>query len=124
MHVNKILTSLLWIMLPATASWTAAQTAIDDQSVMFQNFDTLVAAPGAALPAGWRVSKNDTQVRTVDSYAAASTTMTASGHVASAGDVAINSAAANGIWNLGDSAANSSDRAVGFLSSGVATRSA
>lgn len=85
---------------------------------MRENFDSLGSAAAAILPAGWRVDKH-AHSRTVVSYAAAtnSTEMLAGNNIPSSG-------AANGIYNFGaGDKTSASDRSVGGLSSGDASKS-
>jgi uncharacterized repeat protein (TIGR01451 family)/CSLREA domain-containing protein len=82
-----------------------------------QNFDGLATSPTATLPTDFKVDKNTT-VRTLGTYAAATT---ATENVDGA-NVASN--ATNGIYNFGSGTTDTgSDRALGFLSSGTATKS-
>jgi hypothetical protein len=71
----------------------------------------------ATLPTNWRVDKQ-TNVRTVGAYAAAGTATERLG----GNNMAMN--AANGIYNFGaGDASSATDRAIGWISSGDATRS-
>ncbi|MBR1836399.1 MAG: hypothetical protein IJ783_03850 [Kiritimatiellae bacterium] len=76
-----------------------------------QDFDSIGAAASATLPADWKVS-NSATARTVGSYAAAGDATTRSG---------TGTDTANGIYNFGD-ASDTTDRSVGFLASGSATK--
>ncbi|HSN74896.1 MAG TPA: hypothetical protein VL334_07370 [Anaerolineae bacterium] len=82
-----------------------------------EGFDDLGTAAIATLPAHWRVDKS-TSVRTVGVYADAGTaTERLAGN-------SMGTTAANGVYNYGaGEAATASDRAVGWLSSGTATKS-
>ncbi|HQK57240.1 MAG TPA: hypothetical protein PK126_01740, partial [Candidatus Syntrophosphaera thermopropionivorans] len=82
-----------------------------------QNFDVLGTSPTATMPTDWKVDKNKT-VRSVGSYSAA-----ASATERSAGNNMPNNAT-NGIYNFGaGEAASATDRAVGGISSGKASKS-
>jgi uncharacterized delta-60 repeat protein/uncharacterized repeat protein (TIGR01451 family) len=82
-----------------------------------QNFDTIGTSAAATLPADFKADKQTT-VRTVGSYATAATaTELRAGN-------SMSSTAQNGIYNFaaGDPT-TSTERAVGFISSGTATKS-
>ncbi|HMG74860.1 MAG TPA: LamG-like jellyroll fold domain-containing protein [Pyrinomonadaceae bacterium] len=82
-----------------------------------ENFAGLGTSATATLPADFKVDKNTT-VRTVGTYAAA----TAATENVDGANVATN--ATNGIYNFGSGTTDTGpDRAVGFLSSGTATKS-
>jgi hypothetical protein len=82
-----------------------------------QTFDELSTNATASLPAGWKVDKL-TGVRAVGSYTAA---LFATERV---GGNSLSASAGNGIYNFGAGVPNAAeDRAVGFLSSGTATKS-
>ena len=81
----------------------------------FSSFDTTTLAP---MPAGWRVSKDNANVRTVSAYSAALTA------TERRGGNAMSSSAANGIYNLGaGDAATVTERSVGFIASSSGTKS-
>lgn len=83
-----------------------------------QNFDVLGTSPTATMPTDWKVDKNKKNVRSVGSYsAAASATEQRAGN-----NMATN--APNGIYNFGAGPeATATDRAVGGISSGSASKS-
>ena len=81
-------------------------------TVANEDFASLGASATATLPEGWKVNK-DTSVRTIGSYS------TASNATEKAGGPKLSSTAGNGIYNFG---ADDTHRAVGFLSSGSATK--
>src|SRR5262245_55829572 len=79
-----------------------------------QTFDGIGTSAAASLPADFRVD-NPSTVRTVGSYAAASTATTR------VGGASLSTSAANGVYNFGSGTGTTgSDRAIGFLSSGTA----
>src|SRR5437879_644371 len=87
-----------------------------------QNFDSMgipaTATAPSTLPADFRVD-NPSTVRTLGTFAAASTT------VARAGGANLSTTASNGIYSFGagTTTLGNTDRAIGFLSSGTATAS-
>lgn len=114
----KLIASLTLLLCLLAPHFATPLHAIDLPSFSYsQNFDGIGTATTATLPTDWRVSKDGT-VRTVGSYAAATTaTELVAGN-------SMSSSAANGIYNYGAGVANSAaDRAVGWISSGMATRS-
>ncbi|MDD4489554.1 MAG: hypothetical protein PHD30_03515, partial [Paludibacter sp.] len=93
-----------------------AQVNISAGATVMQDFSIGTSAT-ATLPTGWKVDKNTT-VRSVGSYASA---VTATERI---GENSLSSTAANGIYNFGagpETAAT--DRAIGGLSSGSASKS-
>jgi len=82
-----------------------------------QNFDGLGTSATASMPTDWKVDKNNT-VRSVGSYSAAATAT----EQRAGNNMATN--APNGIYNFGaGEAASATDRAVGGISSGSASKS-
>ncbi|HOG27614.1 MAG TPA: hypothetical protein PLT96_07475, partial [Candidatus Cloacimonas sp.] len=94
-----------------------AQVNIQSGQNVTQNFDVLGTSAAATIPTGWKADKNTT-VRSVGTYSAAGTvTELIAGNNMS-------STAQNGIYNYGAGpAATATDRAIGFISSGSATKS-
>ena len=94
-----------------------AQVNIQSGQNVTQNFDVLGTSAAATIPTGWKADKNTT-VRSVGTYSAAGTvTELIAGNNMS-------STAQNGIYNYGAGpAATATDRAIGFISSGTATKS-
>jgi DNA/RNA endonuclease G (NUC1) len=80
-----------------------------------QTFDAIGTSAAAALPADFRLDR-PSAVRTVGTFAAASSATT------QAGGTSLSTSASNGAYNFG-ATADSGDRAIGFLSSGTATQS-
>jgi CSLREA domain-containing protein len=82
-----------------------------------QNFNAMTATATAALPADFKVDKNST-ARLVGSYGSAATaTELLDG-------ASVSTSAANGIYNFGSGTTDTGgDRAIGWLSSGTATKS-
>ncbi len=82
-----------------------------------QNFDGIGTTATASLPTDWKADKNTT-ARTLGNYASA---VTATEVVDGA---SVSASATNGIYNMGSGTTDTgSDRAIGFLSSGTATKS-
>jgi hypothetical protein len=101
-------------LLPAFFAPSASgQVPITPGATVSQNFSTLSTNAVATLPSGWRASKS-VNVREVTAY---STAVTATERAGGAG---LSSSAGNGIYNFGSS---DTDRAVGGLSSGSASKS-
>ena len=95
-----------------------AQVLIENGQVVTQNFDTIGTSAIATLPTGWRVDKINDHVRTVGTYANASTETERR-----AGDNMPGNAT-NGIYNFGaGDMTTATDRAIGWISSGSATKS-
>ncbi len=96
---------------------TSSPMNIEVGSTITENFNAIGVAAIATLGSGWKVDKNTT-VRTVGTYSAAvSATELRAGNLMS-------SSAQNGIYNYGaGDAATATDRALGFVSSGSATKS-
>lgn len=114
----KNLLKMAFIVILITASrglgWGQVNIQVGDTKT--ENF-TIGTTATAALPTGWKVDKNTT-VRLVGSYAAA-----VSATEQSAGNT-MSTSAANGIYNFGAGvAASATDRAVGGISSGSASKS-
>lgn len=109
--------SLALLCMLLINSSARAQASITSGTRVNQNFDSIGTSAIATLPPGFRVDKQTVE-RTVGTYAAAGTATELRG----GNNLATN--AANGIYNFGagDPAA-ATDRAVGFLSSGSATKS-
>lgn len=94
-----------------------SQVNISAGSIITQDFDVLGTSATATLPTGWKVDKNAT-VRTVGTYTAAGT---ATEQIAGNN---MSSSATNGIYNYGaGDATTATDRAVGGISSGSASKS-
>ena len=105
----------LSLALGLTVGWMGAaqaQVTITPGATVTQNFSSLGTNGTATLPSGWRASKS-LNVREVTAY---STAVTA---VERAGGINLSTSAANGIYNFGSS---DTDRAVGGLSSGSASK--
>ena len=107
--------------LSATVKVTHAETqvvtfpAIELNADMLstqENFDLMGTAADATLPEGWRIDRQTSAPRTVGSYAASQN------QTMYAGGASLPSNAKNGLWNFGQD--DSSDRAVGGISTGVA----
>ena len=107
--------------LSATVKVTHAETqvvtfpAIELNADMLstqENFDLMGTAADATLPEGWRIDRQTSAPRTVGSYAASQN------QTMYAGGASLPSNAKNGQWNFGQD--DSSDRAVGGISTGVA----
>ncbi|HPV64216.1 MAG TPA: hypothetical protein PK515_02500, partial [Candidatus Cloacimonas sp.] len=95
----------------------SAQVNIQSGHTLTQDFDVLGTSATATMPTGWKADKNNT-VRTLGNYAAAGTATEQR-----AGDN-MSTSAANGIYNFGAGDPTTAlDRAVGFVSSGSATKS-
>lgn len=96
---------------------TWGQVAIQSGTTVTENFDSIGTSATAMLPSGFRVDKQTT-VRTVGTFLGTGTATKRSG----GNNLSIT--AGNGIYNFGaGDAASASDGAVGFLSSGTATKS-
>jgi hypothetical protein len=80
-----------------------------------ENFDSMGDEATATLPEAWRIDRQTSAPRTVGTYAAADTQTMYSGGVSLASN------AKNGTWNFG--ATNSTDRAVGGITTGIANGS-
>lgn len=80
-----------------------------------QNFDSIGSTATATLPTDFKLDRL-TGARVVGTYSAATTATTATG------GTNLSSSAGNGAYNFG-ATASSTDRAIGFLSSGSATQS-
>ncbi len=94
-----------------------AQVNIQAGQNVTQNLDGIGTSATATLPTGWKADKN-TAVRTLGTYSAAVTaTEQRAGN-------SMSSSATNGIYNFGAGDPTTAlDRAVGFVSSGSATKS-
>ena len=107
---------MIAMMLIFTFSVAFAQVNISAGNTITEDFSIGVSGT-ATLPSGWKVDKL-TAVRTLGTYSAASTAT----DLSAGNNMATN--AANGIYNYGaGAAAAATDRAVGFISSGSATKS-
>lgn len=80
-----------------------------------EDFDGMGADAEAALPEAWRIDRQTVGTRTIGTYATALTSTTYSG------GINLPSNAKNGVWNFG--ADDSSDRALGGITTGVANGS-
>ena len=107
--------------LSATVKVTHAETQVvtfpaielnADKLSTQENFDLMGTAADATLPEGWRIDRQTSAPRTVGSYAASQN------QTMYAGGASLPSNAKNGLWNFGQD--DSSDRAVGGISTGVA----
>ena len=107
--------------LSATVKVTHAETQVvtfpaielnADKLSTQENFDLMGTAADATLPEGWRIDRQTSAPRTVGSYAASQN------QTIYAGGASLPSNAKNGLWNFGQD--DSSDRAVGGISTGVA----
>ena len=107
--------------LSATVKVTHAETQVvtfpaielnADKLSAQENFDLMGTAADATLPEGWRIDRQTSAPRTVGSYAASQD------KTMYAGGTSLPSNAKNGLWNFGQD--DSSDRAVGGISTGVA----
>ena len=107
--------------LSATVKVTHAETQVvtfpaiklnADMLSTQENFDLMGTAADATLPEGWRIDRQTSAPRTVGSYAASQN------QTMYAGGASLPSNAKNGLWNFGQD--DSSDRAVGGISTGVA----
>lgn len=111
------------VLLLALCGYVAfAAISLSTVTSSSQNFDGMgipaTTSTASTLPADFRAD-NPATVRTVGTFAGAGTT------TARAGGASLSTSAGNGIYNFGAGTATlgSSDRAVGFLSSGTATAS-
>lgn len=87
----------------------------EDTRSISENFDGMGVEATATLPTGWRIDKQLSAPRTVGTFGVAveQTEQTGGNNIASN--------AKNGIWNFGaGNAAESTDRAIGGISTGVA----
>ncbi|MBL0176491.1 MAG: T9SS type A sorting domain-containing protein [Ignavibacteria bacterium] len=112
---SRIFTALLFLSTATAFS----QVSITTLGVPYtQNFDSFDTATTAAMPAGWKLSKDASNVRTVGAYSAAVTaTERRAGN-------SMSSTAANGIYNYGaGDAAVVTERCPGFIASGSGTKS-
>ncbi len=113
--MRKTILLVLFALLAIGAAF--GQVTIQAGQTVSQSFDAVGTAATATLPTGWKADKNAT-VRLVGSYSSAVTATERNG-----GDAMISSAG-NGIYNFGAGpATTATDRAIGFLSSGSATKS-
>lgn len=83
-----------------------------DKLSVAENFDGIGTEADATLPEAWRIDKQTIAPRTIGTYA------TALSNTTYAGGTSLPSNAKNGVWNFG--ADNSSDRALGGITTGVA----
>lgn len=111
------LTRLL-ILAGSLTLQTFAQISISQTDIAYtENFSTLGTSATASLPSNWRAD-TQTTARVVGAYSSA---VSATARV---GGNSLSSSAGNGIYNFGAGVSNeATDRAVGFLSSGSATKS-
>lgn len=117
--MKKIFTIILSVVIGLNLSvkvW--GQVNISAGNTVEENFNTIGTSGTATLPTGWRVDKNDNDVRKVGTYSNASTSTTKN-----AGND-MSSTAQNGIYNFAAGDADSAtDRAVGGISSGSGSKS-
>lgn len=107
----------LAVLLLAGSAVSAQINLTNASPTISENFDGIGTSATATLPSNWRASKSATQ-RQVTAYSAA---VTATEQVAGNSMAA---AATNGIYNYGAGvAASATDRAVGGISSGSASKS-
>lgn len=112
--MNKFFTLLTALVV--TAGAVNAQINISNGTSVTQDF-SIGTTQTAATPTDWKVSKS-TSARTVVSFASATSA------TEQLGGNSLSSSATNGIYNFGAGvAASATDRAIGFLSSGSATKS-
>src|SRR5258707_6192051 len=112
-----IVTASISVLALISVAVVLAAISLSTSTAYTQNFDGMGTSATAALPTDWRVDKPST-VRTVGTFAAATTTTNL------AGGANLSSTASNGIYNFGSGTTTTGpDRAVGFLSSGTATSS-
>jgi len=105
------------IAFSVNLSQSKSQVMISTGQTITQNFDAIGVDTAAILPSGWKVDKQTT-VRLVGTYAAALL------KTARRAGNSMSSTASNGIYNFGaGDPATATDRAVGFISSGSATKS-
>lgn len=122
MNIRGITTKLSLFAIAAffvlmLSSSIFAQVAISSGTTITQNFDSIGTSATATLPTGFRADKRTVE-RTVGTYAAGVSATERQG-----GD-ALGPTAGNGIYNFGAGpAATATDRAIGFLASGTATKS-
>ena len=83
-----------------------------DKLSVEENFNTMGTAADATLPEGWRIDRQTSAPRIVGNYAASQD------KTMYAGGTNLPSNAKNGLWNFGQD--DSSDRAVGGITTGVA----
>ena len=121
MKKMKQLFSLLFIVMIAFSMnlpQGMSQVTISNGQTVTQNFDAIGLTAIAPLPAGWKVSKDSLNVRTVGVYS------TATSNTERIGGNTMSTTASNGIYNFGAGVpASATDRAVGFLSSSTKTKS-
>ena len=95
-----------------------SQVMISTGQTVTQNFDAIGLTATAALPTGWKVSKDSANVRTVGVYS------TATSNTEKIAGNTMSTTASNGVYNFGAGVSTTAtDRAVGFLSSGTKTKS-
>ncbi|HEY3028293.1 MAG TPA: DNA/RNA non-specific endonuclease, partial [Pyrinomonadaceae bacterium] len=112
-----ILTAFISVLALISVAVVFAAISLSTSTAYTQNFDGIGTSATATLPTDWKVDKPST-VRTVGTFAAATTTTNF------AGGANLSSSASNGIYNFGSGTTTTGpDRAVGFLSSGTATQS-
>lgn len=114
-HLQKLFALVLLCCTLLGSNSALGQINVQNGSSVQQQFNDLGASAMASLPANWKVSKS-TNVREVTSYASAVTATERSG------GADLSTSAGNGIYNF-EASALADDRAIGFLSSGSATKS-
>lgn len=104
---------MLLALLFSVAAW--GQVSITNSNTLTENFDGIGSTSTAMLPSGWRVDSVVSSPTTVFSSAATSTTQAAG----TTGTGVFSSSSAGGTYNLANGiTASSTERAVGWLSSG------
>ncbi|MFZ4400804.1 MAG: lamin tail domain-containing protein [Bacteroidales bacterium] len=110
----KLMGILIVMLFISVQSW--GQIAISVGNPVSQDFNSIGTSATATLPTGWKVDKQ-TVVRTLGTYTAA---VSATGVL---GGNDMSTSAGNGIYNFGAGiAASATDRAVGGISSGTASK--
>jgi hypothetical protein len=116
--MSKFFTRYFLAALSLIAFTASAQVEIKPGIQTTQNFNSLSSSAGVSqLPSGWKADKNASVVRALGTYANAGT---ATELLAGAN---MSTTAGNGLYNCGP-ATNNTDRGVGAISSGSATKSA
>lgn len=107
--MKKIFVTILCLVIGLSLSvkvW--GQVNISAGNTVEENFNTIGTSGTATLPTGWRVDKNDNDVRKVGTYSNASTSTTKN----AGNNMPTN--ASHGIYNYGAGPASSAtDRAIG-----------
>ncbi len=114
---NQWMTVMLSLALVAGLLGFCGVAHAQSPVISSQNFDGIGTSTTATLPTDWKVDKNNS-VRTLGTWSGAGTaTEYRAGN-------SMSSSAANGIYNYGAGAADTAtDRSVGWISSGNATKS-